>query len=241
MSRAPWTAVACLASLAFPVISNPLSAQEFRSDSGRFRFQIPQNWVRLDGMKAAQVKNGLLRNPTTIFHEGFEPRNFQQAALQKGAVILVVEERGKMGGLTTYDQIDRSLQNEFRQGFQRGAGPNVTLGNIVLDRAKNRFVGQFDTQEPNGVKVRGVLFGFLGKQGVVMVLGMAVDWDFRQHSPTFDTLADSFQFDPGSQFVPFDATIVLWIVGGIFGSLCCIVAFAAIVIGVIIMMTVKSA
>ena len=103
----------------------------------------------------------------------------------------------------------------------------------VLDRAKNRFVAQTDSRAPNGAKLPGVMYGFLGKQNVVIIACVALEGDFANQRRTFDAMADSFQFDSGFEFVPFDGSKILLIVAGIGASLCCVLGVIAILVGIV--------
>src|SRR5438876_210874 len=81
------------------------------------------------------------------------------------------------------------------------------------------------------VRVRGKLYGFLGKDTLVMIQCLSREQEFQQQEATFDTMAETFQYDPGFQFAALDAAKIGWIVAGIATSGCCVFAVLAIAIG----------
>jgi hypothetical protein len=211
------------------------SAEEFRNEAGKFRFQAPQDWVRFNALKMAEVRKADRGQPGLIIHECFEPRGlrpgFDGAELP---FLIVMEDRKAMNQFQTYDSIERSLDQEFRRGFGQAAGPNVKMGAIKLDRAKNRVTADFDMTAPNGVRMRGVFYGFLGKHALVSILCFAREGELPQQRATFDAAADSFRFDPGAEFVPFDLTKFGLAIGAMGACSCAIVLLVVAVGGVML-------
>ncbi len=217
--------------LMFVLLPAQARSEEFRSASGRFRFQAPPNWVRFDARKLEEARRGARAKRDEILHEGFEPRGTFDLPF-----LLVMEVKQAVGRFQTYDMVERSLNNEFRRDFEAGAGQNIKLGPITLDRAKNRFSAPFDMTGPNGMRLRGMLYGFLGKNSFVAIACFTRDWEMAQLQPSFDTMADSFRFDPGFQYVPLDLAQVGMIAAGVGTSCCCVFALAAIVLGVLMLL-----
>ena len=207
-----------------------VGAEEFRSDSGRFRFEAPPNWVRFAPFKLDQAKNAAMA-PKMIFHEGFEPMglvpDFDGSTFPFFFVLEVKQPQSK---LDTYDKIERSLNNDFRREVEKGGGQNMKIANLVLDRAKNRFSAQFDMTAPNGIRIRGILYVFLGKDSQAMIMCFSKEATFAQNRVAWDAMADTFRYDEGYQFVPFDTARFVWIAGSICGGLCCVATVLIVVI-----------
>jgi len=213
------------------IAEGSLQAQEFRSEAGHFRFKVPADWRRADPNVAAQLRADFAGKPNSILHEALMPVD-----MTRNGMIIALEEKGLVTFLATYDSIDREMQRDFRREFVRGA-PGAEVGNIVLEREKNRFVVDFALREPNGARLRGVMFVYLGKNRAVMIMCMCMENEFGRNRNTFDEVGNSFQFDPGFQFVPFNWSDNLWIIGGAIGAIACVAIVAAVVIVVIVMMS----
>lgn len=209
-------------------------AEEYRSEAGRFRVQMPAGWGRFAPFRMNQVKAGAGNKPGTVIHEGYElPNRFDGMPF-----ILIMEVQNKMGPFESHDSVQRSLDRDFRKGFEQGAKGTASVGPIQVDRAKNRFSADTELRLPNGQRAKGVLFGFLGKEGVVMIQCLAMENEAAAFRPTFDGVADSFRFDEGFQFVPFDAAKVFWIVVGIGAGLVCLLAVViAIIVTAVMVLT----
>jgi len=175
--------------------------------------------------------NGNARGPDEIVHVGFEPACLRPAFDGSTFPYLVVIEVRKPPGLfATCDRIERDWNTKFRKDFENGAGGNANFGPITLERGKHRFLAEFTGPAPNGLRLRGKLFGFLGKENVVMVPCSSREIEFVANLADFDATGDSFQFDPGYEFKPFGNETIVYIVGFVCAG-CCRVLTIAIGVG----------
>jgi len=208
----------------FELVAGTCIGEEYRNAEGHFRFQAPPNWVRFQPAKLADTKRNA-RNPDGMIHEGFEPAGLMPAfdgfALP---YLVVIEVRKPLGFFVTYDRIEHELNTKIREEFQRGAGGNGNLGPITLDRGKNRFWAEFTRPEPNGLLVRGKVFGFFGKENFVMLVCSSREREFAANQASFDGAADSFRFDEGYEFKPFGGERIAYIVGFGCAGCCCVLS-----------------
>lgn len=207
-------------------------AMEFRSAAAHFRVQIPDGWARFPPARLDLARNMGDRRANNILQEGFEPANdpFDPDGMPQ---ILIQESRDRPHNLTTHADIERVLNQEYRQNLE--AAGNRPIGPIKLDRAKNRFIALTEITLPNGGKGRGVHYGFLGKDGWVVITCYTHDADFEQRKPAFDAMADSFAFDEGFEFETFKFERFAWIAAAAAGGLACLL-IAAVGIGFVLLM-----
>lgn len=78
---------------------------------------------------------------------------------------------------------------------------DARVGEFTLDRDHHRIVGQFSLSGPSG-ELRGVMIGFLTRDGIVQLNCYSPAKDFEKHLPLFEAMAETFALDPGREFVP---------------------------------------
>lgn len=214
--------LACAAVGALASFATRSRAEEFRNDAGHWKVQTPAKWVRL--APAVMRDKAGPDPPDVTTHVGFEPPGTRPGP-DFTTFLLIQEDRGKRPPFETYDAIERELQAEFRKTL--GAQPGVSLGAVKLDRKKNRITAEIEMNQPGGPKVQGILYAFLGKDSLVIITCFTPERDYPRHKELFDAMADSFRYDDGYQFAPFDAGKVGMIAAGVCGC-----GFMVLVVGV---------
>src|SRR5205085_12347686 len=91
--------------------------------------------------------------------------------------------RTNSGG-TSYEQIERDLSKDFSgevkavEGKLSVLAKNLSLGQPVLDRSKNRVMNRLQMDVMLVGKIQGLSLGTLGKDGVAFLHCYARDGDF---------------------------------------------------------------
>jgi hypothetical protein len=106
------------------------------------------------------------------------------------------------------DQLERSLLESAAAEFARAkgmTGPVVTdiAARVVeFDRNKYRVTQRFQLCLFDGNQVKVVAYGLVGKKGIVWLQCHGLNADHARDSALFETVAHSFRYVPGLEFVP---------------------------------------
>src|SRR5262249_42468683 len=78
---------------------------------------------------------------------------------------------------------------------------NPPLDSVVIDRKKNRAFSVVEITRPDGRRSRGVGYTMFGKEGFVSLLCCSYDEEFDANLLTFQSMGDSFCFDPDFELI----------------------------------------
>jgi hypothetical protein len=188
------------------------SADEYKNVSRHFTFQFPNSWTPIikDVMSKAntmanQAAPGMNINYVAGFQRvGQPPMSYPYVLVQPVSVPF---------NTSSYEDIEKALAKEFKTEVKEavqnakdafpGLIQSASLGTPVLDKANNRVIVRLEMTGPPGIgKIKGLSIGQLGSQEIVFLHCYAKDAEFDKYLPVFQSMADSFKFDPGYEFKP---------------------------------------
>lgn len=179
----------------------------YRDPKFHFSFQLPPGWQTMPAETLSDINHLLsqrLSQKNPLFDQVFLPVGGE---LADSPYVLVECIPADLNGLS-YEQIQREFDKESQttvekvEGALSDLGSDLSMGQAVVDRTRNRVV--FTTQlDVAGVgPVRGVTFGFFSSQGIVFLNCYDLASDFQRRAPLFEVMAESFTVDPGYEFQP---------------------------------------
>ena len=116
----------------------------------------------------------------------------------------------------------------------------VECGRAVFDKHRGRMSATY-SMEFAGLRRKGVLVNFFGRDGGAMFMCIAMEKDFAAAQPSFDALVDSFRFDDGYRWedlFPFES--IDW--GSVGKSVALVVGIGAVgtVLGAVLVRIVRA-
>jgi hypothetical protein len=102
----------------------------------------------------------------------------------------------------TKKPIDMSKQ--VKAEFRANAG----VQSATLDRSRNMITVEFTMSSSPTEKMRGITYGFIGKNGIANLHCYAPASTFTRELPTFQGFANSFAYDTGYEYKPGGARTV---------------------------------
>lgn len=201
-----------LAAVVAVLVSAGLAAAQPYVDSTRhFTLEVQPGWRALT-LKEIDLANSVMaqRMPEqkVQYIAGFQ---LIGSPLLRFPYVLVSAHPGATSGMT-FDQMEKTILKDLhgpdlgrvQQAFPEMAG-GVTFESPTLDRARRRIVVQSRSVLADGSAIRGLTVIHLGSEGFVVVNCYDQDLSFERRLPTFDRINDSFRFDDGYAFTPFEA------------------------------------
>lgn len=214
------------------VCAEPSSdTRPFRDDSQHFALRLPADWVsahldEIAGLNRLAAER--MPQARVNYIHGFHPRSGNLATFP----YLLIQTIPMPMGQIAPEAIERELAKNFQskvaelKGSVRDVARDIEFGTVMLDRSRWRFVFRTEADRGDGTKVASASFGFLGRDGIVMLHGYGAQSDFDALQREFLTVADSFTFDTGYGYAPraaggFDLQRVLFTgaVGGVVGGI----------------------
>ena len=187
-----------------PVIAATLAAllggradagEPYHDKAHNFTVDLPDGWEAIPVAEMKRV-NGRLRQRMPdldmTFATGFRPKG---ATLGDLPAVLVYADPDSLDGMPFED-----FQREFLKGFETGrkkaklAGKRATVTTPEFEPEKRRFIFRGWIAGANG-SVGMYAVGYAGTKHTVVLYGYAEGSAFREHTPTFVNLGDSFRFD----------------------------------------------
>ncbi len=196
-----------------------------RDEARHCTFNIPNNWIPVPAEMLAEA-NRMAKNNNVQFQAGYEPKELTPGPNGERYPYFFLQHI-KINGPGSYEDIERSIAKGVPNGVKKMEGElkdlvsNISVGSAVLDRTKNRIILRIELTLPNGAKVQGVSYGFIGKEGILNLHCYALEKDFNRLLPTYNAMADSFAYDQGYEFVPGRGVFswLNWSNGGIIGAI----------------------
>jgi hypothetical protein len=173
---------------------------EEHRDAGRhYSFQVPNGWTKF-APEAIALMNAMGKG---VFDTGYQPADqlpgdFPYFVVQPTTVNLVRH---------SYPEIERGLAKLNPIGSPKGNqafGPvvsNATITSFAFDKSKNRAVVRAELNVLDR-KVRGTSYAMVGKNAIIWLHCYALDDEFEGSLQTFNSVAESFRYDQGFEFVP---------------------------------------
>lgn len=198
----------------------------FRDDTQHFALRLPADWESAHFDEIAgfnRLAAERMPQARVTYIHGFHPRGGNLATFP----YLLIQSIPMPMGQIAPEVLERELAKNFQskvaelKGAVRDVARDIEFGTVMLDRSRWRFVFRTEADRGDGVKVASASFGFLGRDGIVMLHGYGSQSDFDALQRRFLTVADSFTFDAGYGYAPraatwidFDRLIVNSLVGG---------------------------
>ena len=191
------------------LLSPPTSAQTPYTDKDRhFRATLPAGWTFMPAALVKQLETEALRRTggaaTFRYIAGCAPAPADQVGMP---YVLVQETPMPMQG-AGYEDIERALGAEAKsaQGelatALKDVASNLKVGTPTLDRTHNRMYVTMNADLPNAGAMKALSVGFLGKDGIIQFNCYTTAARFESDLPAFQSLIDSFVYDPGHDFEP---------------------------------------
>lgn len=179
----------------------------YRNHEHNFSLDLPEGW-RLMAPKELELIDEFLRqrmlSSLIRYDTGFRPTH---TSMGMYPYILVQAQHVELAG-KSYEEIQGALDlgisgsTKIAEAAVSDVGRDLSVGNAVLDRSRDRFLlrGQMDV---GGIgKVQGLSVCHLGAHSAVSVHCYAKDSSFEGYLPVFMDLNNTFAFDKGHEFVP---------------------------------------
>ncbi len=202
--------------------------ESYRDNTHHFTIVLPDNWITMSPETLATINDwAKSRMPEykIYYNVGFLPQN---QALESYPYILIQAKKHPMNN-ATYEDIERGFAKaasiiKKAEGSLTDIANNIAIGNVILDRAKNRIIMRMEMEVFGIDKVQILGVGMIGSKGIVFFYYYAQKESFQQYLPIFNTMIDSFQYDPGYTFVPKSSSFwgnafLLYLLGGMAGVL----------------------
>jgi hypothetical protein len=184
-------------------------AENYRDDTRHFSLKLPQGWARVPSQAVAAANNmvrgrgfGQVQYSTGFQRSGRPPLEYPY--------ILVQFQSAPTEGMS-YEDIEAQLakagpamNNAVKEVKDKMSdiGKNISISRPTIDRATNRFVAESRMDVMGVGPIAGHSIGILGKEGILFLHCYAKSSDLDNQLPTFNAIADSFQYDKGYEFNP---------------------------------------
>lgn len=232
MTKSPYRVFA-MSMLLVTACATTLAEEIEHTDPKRgFSFLLPDEWMAVDAAAIAQTQaqaESLMADINFTYIAGYSPVSAEELVYP---YILVQETKGSLSTLT-WDELETAfgainLGQELRERSDLGTiVSDMEIGQMLIDRDLGRTMIRMSMTLPEIGEVKGLIIGFLGRDGVIQLNFYDRAEQFDTHIDQFLWMADTFRFDEGRSFVPasgiksrlpwLDVGEVMWsaIIGGI--------------------------
>jgi hypothetical protein len=242
LHQSPWIIALAIGCLLFAASAN--CAESYHDSYLHFSLQLPDGWTTMSPDALARINETVRRRmprARVSYDAGFQPKGEAPGSYP----YIVVQWHSQKTAGRSLEDIESDLSRGFAraakrvEGRARDVAKNFTVGDIAVDPSKNRIIMRVEMDVSGVGKVQGLSVGTIGAEGIVYLHCYARESDFERDLPAFDSIADSFQYDPGFAFTPGTLAISWWLswmpnlggtlIGVLLGALVLIAACAALI------------